>query len=103
MARHLERVHEIGDAVEAADLDDLVPVLGFRPESWREGDAHLERYVLADAATGEHDEQLVPLFHRRNLRNHLLLGPEGSKMVAHFPTQPFARSEHGVAATPVSS
>ena len=89
MARHLERVHEIGDAVEAADLDDLVPVLGFRPECWEEGDAQLEGYVLADAATGEHDEQLVWLFHRRNLRNHLLLGPEGSKMVAHFPTQPF--------------
>jgi hypothetical protein len=90
MARHLERVHEIGDAVEAADLEDLVPILGFRPESWAEGDAQLERYVLADAATGEHDEQLVRLFHRRNLRNHLLLGPAGSKMVAHFPTQPFA-------------
>jgi aminoglycoside phosphotransferase (APT) family kinase protein len=87
--RHLARVHEIGDAVEAADLDDLVPVLGFRPDNWVEGDALLERYVLADA-TGEHDEQLVRLFHRRNLRNHLLLGPEGSKMVAHFPTQTFA-------------
>ena len=46
--------------------------------------------MLADTSTGEHDEQLVRLFHRRNLRNHLLLGPEGSKMVAHFPTQPFA-------------
>jgi hypothetical protein len=56
-----------------------------------EGDALLERYVLADATTGDHDEQLVRLFHRRNLRNHLLLGPEGSKMVAHFPTQPFAQ------------
>jgi aminoglycoside phosphotransferase (APT) family kinase protein len=89
-ARHLARVHEIGDAVEAADLDDLVPILGSRPDSWVEGDALLERYVLADAATGDHDEQLVRLFHRRNLRNHLLLGPAGSKMVAHFPTQPFA-------------
>jgi hypothetical protein len=89
-ARHLARVHEIGDAVEAADLDDLVPVLGFRPDNWAEGDALLERYVLADTTTGEHDEQLVRLFHRRNLRNHLLLGPEGSKMVAHYPTQPFA-------------
>lgn len=89
MARHLARVHEIGDAVEDADLDDLAPVLGTRPESWEEGDALLERYVLADATTGEHDEQLVWLFHRRNLRNHLLLGPAGSKMVAHYPTQPF--------------
>ena len=89
-ARHLARVHEIGDAVEAADLDDLAPVLGFRPDTWVEGDALLEQYVLADATIGDHDEQLVQLFHRRNLRNHLLLGPEGSKMVAHYPTQPFA-------------
>lgn len=88
-ARHLARVHEIGAAVEDADLDDLVPVLGFRPDSWAEGDALLERYVLADASTGEHDEQLVQLFHRRNLRTHTLLGPPGSKMVAHHPTQRF--------------
>ena len=88
-ARHLARVHEIGAAVEDAELDELVPVLGFRPDSWAEGDALLERYVLADADTGEHDEQLVQLFHRRNLRTHSLLGPPGSKMVAHFPTQPF--------------
>ena len=49
--------------------------------------------VLATGMTGGNPaflEQLVRLFHRRNLRNHLLLGPEGSKMVAHFPTQPFA-------------
>jgi hypothetical protein len=88
-ARHLARVHEIGAAVEDADLDDLVPVLGFRPDSWAAGDALLERYVLADASTGEHDEQLVQLFHRRNLRTHTLLGPPGSKMVAHHPTQRF--------------
>jgi hypothetical protein len=88
-ARHLARVHEISAAVEDADLDDLVPVLGFRPDSWAEGDALLERYVLADASTGEHDEQLVQLFHRRNLRTHTLLGPPGSKMVAHHPTQRF--------------
>jgi hypothetical protein len=42
-ARHLERVHEIGAAVEDADLDDIVRVLGFRPDSWAEGDALLER------------------------------------------------------------
>jgi hypothetical protein len=89
MTRHLHRVDEIGDAVVEADLDDLLPVLGWRPETWWEGDEALERFVLADATTGAHDHALVELFHRRNLRVHLQLGPEGSSMVAHFPTQRF--------------
>jgi len=54
-----------------------------------EAEAKLERFVLADAATGRHDEQLVWLFHRRNLRNHMQMGPPGSKMVAHYPVQRF--------------
>ena len=89
MARHLQRTNEIGDAVVQADLDDLHKVLGRRPASWWEGDAELERFVLADAAGGRHDEQLVWLFHRRNLRNHMQLGPVGSSMVAHYSTQRF--------------
>jgi aminoglycoside phosphotransferase (APT) family kinase protein len=88
-ARHLQRVHQVGDAVVAADLDDLVPLLGHRPTTWQEGDAELERFVLADASVGRHDEELVRLFHRRNLRVHLQLGPPGSKMVAHYPTRRF--------------
>jgi aminoglycoside phosphotransferase (APT) family kinase protein len=88
-ARHLQRHNEIGDAVVEADLDDLRPLLGFRPETWQEGDAALERFVLADSKTGEHDEALVRLFHRRNLRVHMQLGPPGSKMVRHLPTQRF--------------
>lgn len=91
MARHLQRTDQIGDAVVAADLDDLHELLGFRPASWAEGDTALERFVLADATTGERDEDLIRIFHRRNLRAHLQLGPVGSTMVAHFPTQPFRR------------
>jgi hypothetical protein len=89
MARHLQRVNEIGDDSAEAELDDVARVLGYRPDNWWESDAALERYVLADAATGAHDEELVWLFHRRNLRRHALLGPVGSKMVAHYPTQRF--------------
>lgn len=89
MARHLKRVSEIGDAVVEADLDDLEPLLGYRPQTWWEGDAALEKFVLADAETGQYDERLVALFHRRNLRVHMQLGPAGSSMVAHYPTQPF--------------
>jgi aminoglycoside phosphotransferase (APT) family kinase protein len=90
-ARHLQRANEIGDAVAEADLDDLAELLGRRPESWSDGDAELERFVLADATRGEHDEALLQLFHRRNLRVHAQLGPAGSSMVAHFPTQRFDR------------
>ena len=68
LARHLERIDQIGDAVVDADLDDLHRLLGRRPESWRDGEAELERFVLADAGVGTHDEALVALFHRRNLR-----------------------------------
>jgi aminoglycoside phosphotransferase (APT) family kinase protein len=89
MARHLQRANEIGDTVVEADLDDLHKVLGRRPASWWEGDEELERFVLADALKGKHDEQLVWLFHRRNLRVHMQLGPVGSSMVAHYPTQRF--------------
>jgi aminoglycoside phosphotransferase (APT) family kinase protein len=89
MARHLARVNEIGDECADAELVDAQRVLGYRPGNWYEADAELERFVVADAATGDHDEVLVWLFHRRNLRRHAQLGPPGSKMVAHYPTQRF--------------
>jgi len=87
LARHLQRRDEIGDAVEEADLDDLEQLLGFRPETWREGEEKLERYVIND--NGSHDEELVRLFHKRNLRAHMLLGPAGSAMTRHHKIQQF--------------
>jgi len=88
-ARHLQRVNEIGEAVIEDDLDDLHRLLGWRPGTWHEGDEALEAFVLADADTGRHDEELVALFHRRNLRLHAQLGPPGSKMVRHVAPQRF--------------
>lgn len=89
-ARHLARVNEIGDVIAEADLDDLAELLGWRPEHWWEGDEALERFVLAAAQDpGRYDDALVRLFHRRNLRVHMQLGPPGSKMVQHFRTQRF--------------
>lgn len=87
--RHLARADEIGDDIIEADLDDLHRVLGRRPPTWFEGNEELERFVLADAAEGRHDEQLIWLFHRRTLRSLLLLGPLGSGMVGHTPAQRF--------------
>lgn len=89
LARHLQRVDEIGDACVAADLDDLHALLGHRPESWQAGDAELEAFVLAD--DGHHDDALVHLFHRRLWRAHQMLGPAGSAMTRHHPVQPFPR------------
>jgi aminoglycoside phosphotransferase (APT) family kinase protein len=89
-ARHLERVNEIGDALDVADLDDVAELLGHRPASWWEADEELERFVLADAGEGRYDDVLLPMFHRRNLRIHAQLGPPTSKMTAHHRTQRFA-------------
>ncbi len=88
-ARHASRAIEIGDQVDEADLDDLHRLLGHRPEDWAAGEAELEAFVLADAATGAHDEELLVLFHARNLRAHQLLGPPGSAMATHRPIQTF--------------
>ncbi len=87
LARHLARVDEIGRAATAADLDDLRELLGHRPTTWQEGDAELERFVLADG--GRHDEQLLLLFSRRLWRAHQLMGPAGSAMTRHLPIQRF--------------
>jgi aminoglycoside phosphotransferase (APT) family kinase protein len=89
LARHVTRADEISDQVSGADLDDLHQLLGHRPASWLEGEAELERFVLADAEEGRHDEALVALFHKRNLRAQMLLGPAGSAMARHLPIQPF--------------
>ena len=88
LSRHLQRRDQIGDAVERADLDDLERLLGTRPHDWRDGEARLEAFVLADTA-GRHDAELVRLFHKRNLRAHMLLGPAGSAMTHHHTIQEF--------------
>ena len=87
LARHLQRFDEIGRQCVAADLDELAPLLGRRPQTWQDGDAALEEFVLAD--NGAHDEELVRLFHRRLWRAHQLMGPAGSAMTRHLPIQRF--------------
>lgn len=89
MARHIARADEIGDTVSEADLDDLHRLLGRRPASWLEGEALLERFVLADAKEGRHDVELIGLFHKRHLRAQMLLGPAGSAMTRHMKIQSF--------------
>ncbi|HEV8297390.1 MAG TPA: phosphotransferase family protein [Acidimicrobiales bacterium] len=85
LARHLERVDEIGGAVVARDLDDLGALLGTRPASWAEGELALERFVL-DAGPAR-DAELIRLFQRRLHRQRMLLGPATAAMTQHLPLQ----------------
>jgi hypothetical protein len=87
LARHLARFDEMGRSVVEADLDDLRQLLGRRPAIWDDGDAELERFVLAD--DGRHDEELLLLFNRRLWRAHQLMGPPGSAMTTHQTIQRF--------------
>ena len=41
------------------------------------------------AAADKHDTELVRLFHKRNLRAHMLLGPANSAMTQHHAIQKF--------------
>jgi aminoglycoside phosphotransferase (APT) family kinase protein len=89
LARHLMRFDEIGDAALEANLDDMHAVVGRRPDGWEAAEEELERFVVADATEGRHDEALLWLFHRQNLRAQTLNGPAGSAMARHHPTQTF--------------
>jgi hypothetical protein len=91
LQRHLQRVDEIGAALEAADLDDLRALLGSRPRTALEGATALEEYVLAD--DGAHDDELVLLLHRRHAREHATLGPAGSAMATHHVVTPFPKAD----------
>jgi hypothetical protein len=81
LARHVGRIGEIGDQVVAADLADIAKLTGWRADSWAEGEADLERFVLGD--DGTHDEELVRIFQRRLHRARMLTGPAGSWITRH--------------------
>jgi hypothetical protein len=89
MARHLQRRSEIGAALDAADIADVAAMIGRRPLDWHAAERELEQFVLDDAAVGRYDEPLTVLFHKRNQRLHMALGPAGSSMVRHYECQRF--------------
>ena len=82
LASHLRRVDEIGPALEAADLDDLAQVLGYRPDP---GEAGAELLHLVQTAGSDRDEELVRLLDARAQRMHLTLASVNSLMVRHPP------------------
>jgi aminoglycoside phosphotransferase (APT) family kinase protein len=86
LARHLQRVDEIGAVLSERDLDDVAAVIGHRPSCWGESERELERFVTG--ADPRADAALIRLFHRRLERQRALLGPAGSAMARHNPLQP---------------
>lgn len=86
LTRHLARWDEIGRAIVAANLDDIEALTGTRPDSWHQGDAALETFVVADE--GRHDHELIALFNRRLQRAQALNGPAGSAIARHHRIQP---------------
>jgi aminoglycoside phosphotransferase (APT) family kinase protein len=79
VARYLERAEALGPALWAQDLEEMSALLGYRPSSWEQGDADLERLVASCGA--ERDVELVRYFWRRVLRLEWLLEPELREMV----------------------
>jgi aminoglycoside phosphotransferase (APT) family kinase protein len=93
LARHLQRLDEIGDAVDAEDLADVAALLGRRVTDRDDADAALLAFV--DAAGPEHDRALFDLSARRLQRWHLTLGPPGSLVVRHPALQPLSDPGQG--------
>jgi aminoglycoside phosphotransferase (APT) family kinase protein len=73
MAQYLERADQLGPALEVQDLDEVAQLVSFRPASWAEADAELER--LVQEAGPERDAEFVRYFHRRMLRQEAILKP----------------------------
>lgn len=73
LAQVLERSDRLGEAVEAANLDDIERAFGVRCSGAREGDETLER-VIAEGDAAQ-DRVLVALLHRRLQRREWIVAP----------------------------
>lgn len=73
VAEYLKRANAMAPAIEAANLDELEALLGERPPTAAAGDAALEAFVLE--AGPDEDARLVPVLHRRLLRQQWLIEP----------------------------
>lgn len=71
---YLTNALHYGVWVQEQELDELEPILGYRPQDAEAADRALTQFVLA--AGPEHDKTLIRLFHRRFLRHCLVIaGP----------------------------
>jgi hypothetical protein len=86
LARHLQRLDEIGAGIAAADHADVAHLVRPPARDDTPADEMLLAFIDADAA--EHDVELLLLFSRRLQRQHMTLGPADSLIVRHRPLQP---------------
>ena len=86
LARHLQRIDEIGAIVADDDRADVARLVG---QPVRD-DAAAEAVLLAfiGAAGHDRDADLLRLFSARLQRQHMTLGPADSLIVRHRPLQP---------------
>ena len=80
LARHLQRVDQIGRDVENDDLDDAADLLGYRPDL---KNSILLWSPLSGRPLPTTKKSLTRLLDRRVQRLHLTLAPEGSMMLRH--------------------
>lgn len=85
LARHLQRIDEIGATTTAMDLDDVCQLLKRPLRNWDDAQAALEQFISTD--DGTHDVQVTRLMYDRYMRLRNLLGPPESGMASHLPIQ----------------
>lgn len=86
LARHLQRVDEVGHAVAAAELADSCDVLARRCDDQAQADeAMLARIRLEDP---DDDVMFLRYLDRRIQRHSMLLGPPTALLTQHVPLQP---------------
>ncbi|CAB4725277.1 MAG: phosphotransferase [Actinobacteria bacterium] len=89
LARHLQRVDEIGGLVDAAEIADGATLVGALCADRVALDAALvERIAREDPAD---DLALIGYLNRRMQRSSMLLGPPDALLVKHVPIQPLTR------------
>ena len=80
LANHMKRIDEVGPALDAADLDDLTRLLGYRPDP-AEADAELCEFIRR--AGPDREEELVRLLDARAQRMHLTIASPRSIISRH--------------------
>ena len=88
LARHLQRVDEIGAAVDADNRADVATLVGSALTDDTQADAALLAFIDRDGA--DNDIALLRLFATRLQRLHMTLGPTDSLIVRHRQLQSFA-------------
>jgi hypothetical protein len=86
LARHLQRVDEIGAAIDAQNRDDIAALVQQPVADDAAADTALLTFI--DRADDAHDSELLRLFATRLQRLHMMLGPADSLIVRHRALQP---------------